>query len=96
MTSTTEWTGVALATLFREVGASPDAAWFLAEGQDAAVMTRSVPMEKAWDDALIAYAQNGEALRPGQGYPAGCCCRAGKATPTSSGSAASSLPTVRS
>ena len=70
MTSTTEWTGVALATLFREVGASPDAAWFLAEGQDAAVMTRSVPMEKAWDDALIAYAQNGEALRPGQGYPA--------------------------
>ena len=69
MTSTTEWTGVALATLFREVGANPDATWFLAEGQDAAVMTRSVPMEKAWDDALIAYAQNGEALRPGQGYP---------------------------
>ena len=70
MTSTTEWTGVALATLFREVGASPDATWFLAEGQDAAVMTRSVPMEKAWDDALIAYAQNGEPIRPAQGYPA--------------------------
>ena len=70
MTSTTEWTGVALATLFREVGASPDATWFLAEGQDAAVMTRSIPMEKARDDALIAYAQNGEALRPAQGYPA--------------------------
>jgi sulfane dehydrogenase subunit SoxC len=70
MTSTTEWTGVTLATLFREVGASPGATWFLAEGQDAAVMTRSVPMEKAWDDAMIAYAQNGEALRPSQGYPA--------------------------
>ena len=70
MTATTEWTGVALATLFREVGASPDATWFLAEGQDAAVMTRSIPMDKAWDDALIAYAQNGEALRPAQGYPA--------------------------
>lgn len=70
MTATTEWTGVSLATLFREVGASPDATWFLAEGQDAAVMTRSVPMEKARDDALIAYAQNGEALRPAQGYPA--------------------------
>lgn len=70
MTATTEWTGVSLATLFREVGASPDASWFLAEGQDAAVMTRSVPMEKAWDDALVAYAQNGEALRPPQGYPA--------------------------
>ncbi len=70
MTATTEWTGVTLATLFREVGASPDASWLLAEGQDAAVMTRSVPMEKAWDDAMIAYAQNGESLRPSQGYPA--------------------------
>ncbi len=70
MTATTEWTGVTLSTLFREVGASPDATWFLAEGQDAAVMTRSVPMEKAWDDAMVAYAQNGEALRPPQGYPA--------------------------
>ena len=70
MTATTEWTGVSLATLFREVGAGPNATWFLAEGQDAAVMTRSVPMEKAWDDAMIAYAQNGEALRPPQGYPA--------------------------
>ena len=70
MTATTEWTGVSLATLFREVGARPDASWFLAEGQDAAVMTRSVPMEKARDDALVAWAQNGEALRPAQGYPA--------------------------
>ncbi len=60
----------ALATLFREVGASPKATWFLAEGQDAAVMTRSVPMSKAYDDALIAYGQNGEAIRPEQGYPA--------------------------
>jgi sulfane dehydrogenase subunit SoxC len=41
----------------------------LAEGQDAAVMTRSIPMAKAWDDALVVYAQNGEALRPEQGYP---------------------------
>ena len=70
MTSQSEWTGVALARLLQEVGASPDATWFLAEGQDAAVMTRSVPLEKAWDDAMIAYAQNGEALRPAQGYPA--------------------------
>ena len=70
LTSTSEWTGVPLATLFREVGASPKARWFLAEAMDAAVMTRSVPIEKAHDDALIAYAQNGEALRPEQGYPA--------------------------
>ena len=70
LTSTSEWTGVPLATLFREVGASPKATWFLAEAMDAAVMTRSVPIEKAYDDAMIAYGQNGEALRPEQGYPA--------------------------
>jgi sulfane dehydrogenase subunit SoxC len=70
LTSTSEWTGVALSTLFREVGANPKATWFLAEGSDAAVMTRSVPVSKAYDDALIAYGQNGEALRPEQGYPA--------------------------
>ncbi len=68
--STSEWSGVALSTLFEEVGASPDATWFLAEGSDAAVMTRSIPIEKAWDDAMIAYGQNGEAIRPEQGYPA--------------------------
>ena len=70
LTSTSEWTGVPLATLFREVGVRPGATWFLAEGQDAAKMTRSVPVEKAMDDALIVYGQNGEALRPEQGYPA--------------------------
>ena len=70
LTSTSEWTGVALATLFREVGASPKATWFLAEGQDAAVLTRSIPVSKAHDDAVIAYGQNGEAIRPEQGYPA--------------------------
>lgn len=69
LTSQTEWTGVMLSTLFREVGVQPNATWFLAEGQDAAVMTRSIPMEKAWDDAMVVYAQNGEPLRPGQGYP---------------------------
>src|SRR6266550_3031017 len=64
LTSTSEWTGVPLATLFREAGVKPGATWFLAEGEDAAVMTRSMPLEKAWDDALIAYGQNGDALRP--------------------------------
>jgi sulfane dehydrogenase subunit SoxC len=70
LTSTSEWTGVPLSTLFREVGVSPKATWFLAEGSDAAVMTRSIPVSKANDDALIAYGQNGEPLRPEQGYPA--------------------------
>jgi sulfane dehydrogenase subunit SoxC len=70
LTSQSEWTGVLLSTLLREVGVSPKATWFLAEGGDAAVMTRSIPVAKAWEDALIVYAQNGEAIRPGQGYPA--------------------------
>jgi len=70
LTSTSEWTGVPLATLLREAGAALDASWLLAEGMDAAVMTRSVPIAKAYDDALVAYAQNGEPLRPEQGYPA--------------------------
>ncbi len=70
LTSTSEWTGVPLATLFREVGASPKATWFLAEGMDAAKLTRSIPAEKAFQDAFIAYGQNGEPIRPEQGYPA--------------------------
>ena len=70
LTSQSEWTGVMLETLFREVGVEPNAKWFLAEGSDAARMTRSIPIEKAWDDAMIVYAQNGEAIRPEQGYPA--------------------------
>ncbi len=69
MISNSEWTGVLLSTLFREVGAAPDASWFLAEGGDACVMTRSVPMSKAWDDAMVVWAQNGEPLRPAQGFP---------------------------
>ncbi|HUV23408.1 MAG TPA: sulfite dehydrogenase [Gammaproteobacteria bacterium] len=69
LTSTTEWTGVPLSTILREVGVQDGAAWILAEGSDAAVMTRSVPIDKAWDDAMLVYAQNGEALRPEQGYP---------------------------
>ena len=64
-----EWTGVALSTLLDEVGVRPEAKWILAEGADAAAMTRSVPIEKAFEDALVVYAQNGERLRPEQGYP---------------------------
>ena len=64
-----EWTGVLLSTLLAEVGASADASWILAEGADGAHMSRSIPMEKALDDAIVVYAQNGEALRPEQGYP---------------------------
>jgi len=67
--STSEWTGVPLATVLREAGIRPEAAWLLAEGSDAAAMTRSLPLAPVLDDALLCYAQNGEALRPEQGYP---------------------------
>lgn len=59
----------------------------LAEGADAAVMTRSIPIEKMLKDAIIAYGQNGEAIRPEQDIPYASCCRATRATRTSSGCA---------
>ncbi len=64
-----EWTGVPLKTVLDEVGVKPEARWMLAEGGDAAAMTRSIPIDKAFDDALLVYGQNGEKLRPEQGYP---------------------------
>lgn len=70
LTSNGEWTGVPLALLLRETGIRDGATWFLAEGGDAAKLSRSVPMKKALDDAMIAYAFNGEPLRPANGYPA--------------------------
>jgi sulfane dehydrogenase subunit SoxC len=69
LTSCSDWTGVPLAILFKEVGVKPEGQWFVAEGADACKMARSIPIDKAWDDAMVAYAQNGEALRPEQGYP---------------------------
>jgi sulfane dehydrogenase subunit SoxC len=65
-----EYTGVPLRLLLAEAGVRPNAKWLLAEGADAAAMTRSIPLAKALDDCLVAYRQNGEMLRPEQGYPA--------------------------
>ncbi len=70
LTSNTEWTGVMVSTLLREVGARNGATWVLAEGGDAAVLSRSIPIAKMRDDAMIAFAQNGEPLREANGYPA--------------------------
>ena len=67
--SASEWTGVLLSTLLDECGISPDAKWIVAEGADSGAMTRSIPIEKALDDTMIAISQNGERIRPGQGYP---------------------------
>ena len=70
LTSNSEWTGVAVSTLLKEVGVQRSASWMLAEGGDAAVLSRSIPLAKMQDDAMIAYAQNGEAIRMANGYPA--------------------------
>ncbi|MGH9680672.1 MAG: sulfite dehydrogenase, partial [Candidatus Acidiferrales bacterium] len=67
--SCAEWTGVRLATLLQEAGVTTEAKWVIAEGADAAAMSRSIPIEKCMDDAMIALYQNGEAIRPEQGYP---------------------------
>ena len=64
-----EWTGVPLSTLLAETGIKKGASWVLAEGADGAHMDRSLPLEKCLDDCLVVYGQNGEALRPEQGFP---------------------------
>ncbi len=69
LVSCSEWTGVPLSLLLAEVGVQPGASWVIAEGADACRMERSIPIAKAMDNILVAYGQNGEALRPSQGYP---------------------------
>jgi sulfane dehydrogenase subunit SoxC len=69
MMSCAEWTGVRLKTILDELGLKPEAKWMLAEGSDGSEMSRTVPIEKVLDDAMIVWGQNGEALREEQGYP---------------------------
>jgi sulfane dehydrogenase subunit SoxC len=69
LASCAEWTGVPLSRLLEQVGVKPAGRWVLAEGADACRLARSIPVEKALDDIIVAYGQNGEALRPEQGYP---------------------------
>ncbi|MBR0929914.1 sulfite dehydrogenase [Bradyrhizobium sp. 62B] len=64
-----QYTGVSLRTLLEEAGVKTNGKWLLVEGADAAAMDRSLPIEKALDDCIIAYKMNGEALYPEQGYP---------------------------
>ena len=67
--SCSEWTGVKLSVLLEEAGVDPRGKWLLAEGADSSGMSRSVPIEKALDDAMVALYQNGERVRPSNGYP---------------------------
>ena len=67
--SCSDWTGVKLSTLLEEAGIDARAKWVLAEGADASGMSRSFPLAKALDDAMVCLYQNGERVRPSNGYP---------------------------
>ncbi len=68
-TSSNEWTGVRLSVLLKECGVQKGASWIVAEGNDTEKHAKSMPLEKCLDDVIVAYGQNGEALRREQGYP---------------------------
>lgn len=69
LVSNAEWTGIPLATLFNEVGIKSEGKWLVAEGADAFAMNISVPLEKAMQDGMLGLYQNGERIRPENGYP---------------------------
>jgi sulfane dehydrogenase subunit SoxC len=69
LTSCAEWTGVPLSLLLKEAGVQSSASWIVAEGAEEVKGASSIPLAKAMDDCLVAYGQNGEALRPQQGFP---------------------------
>ncbi|ATG39278.1 sulfite dehydrogenase [Phaeobacter piscinae] len=64
-----EYSGVPLRTLLEEAGVNPAGKWVYVEGADASSNGRSIPLEKAMDDVLVAFKANGEALRKEHGYP---------------------------
>jgi sulfane dehydrogenase subunit SoxC len=69
LVSCSEWTGVPLAVLFDQSGVDAKASWVVAEGADAVAMNVSIPLPKLMEDGLVALYQNGERLRPENGYP---------------------------
>jgi sulfane dehydrogenase subunit SoxC len=68
-TSTSEWTGVLLSVLLKESGVQPKASWIIAEGGESNKYTMSIPLAKGLGDTIVAWSQNGEPIRPHQGYP---------------------------
>jgi sulfane dehydrogenase subunit SoxC len=69
MVSCSEWTGVPLKILLDEANIRGRAKWVVAEGGDASMMNISIPLEKIMDDCFLALYQNGERVRPENGYP---------------------------
>jgi len=68
-TSCSEWTGVPLSLVLNEVGVKSAAKWIVAEGADRDSHSKSIPLQRAMDSCYLAYGQNGEPLRPHQGFP---------------------------
>lgn len=68
-----QYTGVPLRALLEEAGVKPEGKWIYVEGADASSNGRSIPLEKAMDDCLVAFKANGEALRKEHGYPVRLC-----------------------
>ena len=70
MLSCCEFTGVLLSTLLDMAGFDKkNGKYILAEGADGSSMTRTISIDRALDDCMVAYAMNGEMLRPENGYP---------------------------
>lgn len=69
LVSCSEWAGVPLSILLDQASVDPKPSWAIAEGADAGLMNVSLPLSKLMDDAMIALYQNGERLRPENGYP---------------------------
>ena len=70
MVSCSEFTGVPLSVLLEDCGIDMKTAkYVLGEGADGSSMTRTIPLDRALDDAIVAYGMNGEMLRPENGYP---------------------------
>jgi sulfane dehydrogenase subunit SoxC len=69
MASCSEWTGVPLSVLLEIAGVKKGASWLVYEGADPGKFSHTVPLAKAMDDCMVAYGQNGEAVRVEQGYP---------------------------
>jgi sulfane dehydrogenase subunit SoxC len=58
-----------VSTILDEAGVDPRAKWMVSEGADSLLISRSTPLKKGYEDAMIAFYQNGERLMPGNGYP---------------------------
>ena len=69
LTSCSEWTGVPLSLLLKEVGVQKGASWVVSEGAEEVKGAGSIRLAKAMDDCIVAYGQNGEPVRPQQGFP---------------------------